>query len=313
MLESDYRRAMDALGPDKSLADRVLERARGARTAPRPRRHLGRRLVLAGAACLLLTASALALSPSLRQALEGALGGYADYAQPAEGAVTANGIEIRVVSALADNSMIKVYAQARDLEGERLNGTMDVMGVVSPQTLSPDLGISSSIFHTECLGYDPETKTALLEFTTWGLLPGEDEILELTVLPFQVGDELLGGAEGWHIPFTAEKQPVRTVWLDGHTLNGTPLLRAELSVLGTAVYAQRDLGGSKLGIYLKDGSVRYPAYEGGGSINGVEGPCCAYWDFDDPVDPETVIGLSLDYWYIPLEGDAAGAGHWLPQ
>ena len=37
-----------------------------------------------------------------------------------------------------------------------------------------------------------------------------------------------------------------------------------------------------------------------------------HWDFDDPIDIDTVAGVSVGGWYIPLNRDGtAGAGHWL--
>ena len=49
-------------------------------------------------------------------------GGFAPYAQGQEGeAYVIDGIEFRVVSALADDFTVRAYVEARELEGDRLS------------------------------------------------------------------------------------------------------------------------------------------------------------------------------------------------
>lgn len=146
MSERDYRREMDkvALSPERQAA---LARAMAAEPAPARRRGRAWRGVLAAAAaCVVLTASALALSPTLREALAAALGGFEPYAQAVEGvSATDQGIRISVVKAVADQNTGRAYLAVTDLEGDRLEAGMS-------------LG-----YNLESQSYDPETHTALVE------------------------------------------------------------------------------------------------------------------------------------------------------
>ena len=301
----EYRKEMDDVKLSEQQKEQLtaLMAAQPVRTA----RRAGRTFLVAAAVCALCAVSALALSPTLRQMLEAAQGNYTQYAVPVEACVVKNGIEIRIISALADNTKVVVYAEARDLEGNRLSGEMEVVGVVQPETIAQDIGISSCTHWAQCVGYDTETGTALLEFTTWGLIPGEDTQLELEVVCMAAGEE------SWHIPFDPERQEVRRIALSD-TVNGVPLERLELSPLGAALYARGHVGYSDVAIHLSDGTVLHPKKEWGGSTGGAEGPVSRYWSFEEPVDPVEVIGLSIQYWYIPIQADGtAGPGYWLTE
>lgn len=293
--------------------EHLTERLNSLPARARPARRVGRTVLVAAAVCALCIVSALALSPTLRQMLEAAQGKYTDYAKPVEASAVENGIEIRIISALADHTKIQVYAEARDLEGDRLSGDLDVMGVIQPETMAEGIGISSCTHEAHCVGYDPETGTALLEFTTWGLIPGENTRLELVVLDLATGGEGLSD-ENWHIPFDPERQEVRSIALSG-TVNGVPLERLELSTLGVALYAGGPNGFSgDLSVCLADGTVLHPEMEGGGATNGMEGPVSRYWSFAEPVDPAEVTGIALQYWFIPLNADdTAAPGRWLSE
>lgn len=168
----EYRKEMDDVKLSEQQKEQLaaLMAAQPVRTA----RRAGRTFLVAAAVCALCAVSALALSPTLRQMLEAAQGSYTQYAAPVESSAVQDGIEIRVISALADHTMIKVYAEVRDLEGKRLSGDMDMVGLVQPETFAQGIGISSCTNSGRCIGYDSETGTALLEITTWGLIPGED-------------------------------------------------------------------------------------------------------------------------------------------
>lgn len=307
----EYRREMDDVRLSEQQKEQLaaLMAAQPVRTA----RRAGRTFLVAAAVCALCAVSALALSPTLRQMLEAAQGDYTQYAAPVEACVVKNGIEIRVISALADNTKVVVYAEARDLEGNRLSGEMEVVGVVQPETFAQGIGISSCTNSGRCIGYDSETGTALLEITTWGLIPGEDTQLELVIPSLSAGGEPLG-EHTWHIPFDPERQTVRSIPLSG-SINGVPLLRLELSTLGAALYSN-GLGGvgRDLVVYCADGSILHPVCGGGGGTQGIEGPVSQYWSFEEPVDPAEVIGISIQYWYIPIQADGtAGPGYWLTE
>lgn len=287
--------------------DRLKDKLDSLPAQARPTRHVGRTVLVAAAVCALCIASALALSPTLRQMLEAVQGKYTDYAKPVEASAVENGIEIRIISALADHTKIQVYAEARDLEGDRLSGDLNVLGVIQPETMAEGIGISSCIYEARCVGYDPETGTALLEFTTWGVIPGADTRLEL-----RVACPDLGG-ENWYIPFDPERQEVRSIALSG-TVNGLPLERMELSPLGAVLYTRKGSYDGDLAVHLSDGTVLHPEREGGGATNGMEGPVSRYWSFAEPVDPAEITGISLQYWFIPLNaGGTAAPGRWLSE
>lgn len=144
MFKREYQQWMDEVRMDRDFQDRLAE----AMCAPLPRRRRRRpgRVVLAAAAvCALLAVSALAVSPTLRQALEAALGSFAPYRQAVEGVwVEDQGIRVRVVSTLADENDGMAYLEVTDRTGDRLDGisAWDTLGMQSA-------------------AYDPETRTAL--------------------------------------------------------------------------------------------------------------------------------------------------------
>ena len=72
-------------------------------------------------------------------------------------------------------------------------------------------------------------------------------------------------------------------------------------------------------VYLADGTVCFPQWEGGGGFgrtadgSGIDARVLECWAFQEPVDPEEVVGISFAYWYIPIDGGAAGPGYWLTE
>ena len=101
----------------------------------------------AAALCAALAVTAVAASPSLREALAHMLGGFEPYAQEVEGvAATDQGIQLRVVRVLADENGGTVYLEAEDLTGNRLSGDSVLDG-------------------NSCLAYDSQTHTALFTET----------------------------------------------------------------------------------------------------------------------------------------------------
>ena len=94
---------------------------------PRKRKWRGilRHGLIAAAVCVVLVGSVLAASPTLRDALSALLGGFEPYSQTVEGvAVADQGIEIRVVSTLADENGGTIYLTVTDLTGNRLEAGM---------------------------------------------------------------------------------------------------------------------------------------------------------------------------------------------
>lgn len=105
-------------GVDGALVERCRRKSRRARV-------WGRRCVAVVAVCAVLMGSALALSPGLRDTLSALLGSFEPYNQTVEGvAAVDQGIEIRVVSTLADESGGTIYLTVTDLTGNRLEAGM---------------------------------------------------------------------------------------------------------------------------------------------------------------------------------------------
>lgn len=169
MFEEEYRKEMEAVGPDREQMERLLAAMEQKGRRPRP---LRRTILLVAAACAAMVMTVVASAPTLRDTLEEFLGGFAPYAQPVEAAAcTANGIEIKVISAMADRARVKVYAQARDVTGQnRLRADMDVWGGVErpEEDGKGEQEGNSRTMGGKCVGFDPESGTALLEFGTWG-------------------------------------------------------------------------------------------------------------------------------------------------
>lgn len=260
----------------------------------------------------------LALSPGLREALAEALGGFEPYMQEIDGVVCVeNGIEIKVISAVADSYMTRVYAEARDLEGDRLTADLGVWGMiertVQEETDGQIIGFAGG---GKCVGFDVETGTALLEFKTWGNFSSDLGAMKLLIfsLFLNATEERIGDERGWVIDLNVEVLPRREIALSG-TVDGAGLRKAEISALGTMLVTEGKaaLGDSYLySAYFKDGTVVHP-HANGGMATGGNGPNCTYLEFEDPVDPEQVIGISIGCWMIPFGGDAFGEGYWLPE
>ena len=84
-----------------------------------------RRGAAAALVCAALCATAVAAGPSLWQYIQARQGPFAGLAQTVEGAVcTSGGIEIQVLSALADDVRGEVYFTVRDVEGDRLDSQL---------------------------------------------------------------------------------------------------------------------------------------------------------------------------------------------
>lgn len=330
MFEEEYRKEMEAVGPDREQMERLLAAMEQKGRRPRP---LRRTILLVAAACAAMVMTVVASAPTLRDTLEEFLGGFAPYAQPVEAAAcTANGIEIKVISAMADRAMVKVYAQARDVTGQnRLRADMDVWGGVErpEEDGKGEQEGNSRTMGGKCVGFDPESGTALLEFGTWGTYFGAAadgglegmELLVLGIYPDGLGRGKIG-EDHWRIPLDIEILSSREVALSD--MIGTVRLRTlYLSPLGPSILFEQEaeslLQYSPLAVYLSDGTVLFPRWEGGGGFGlkddhwtiDPRGLDC--WTFEEPVDPEDVTGISLAYWYLPLCGDAAGEGRWLSE
>ncbi len=314
MFRDDYQREMDDVRLSEQQKEWLTERM--AAQPVKAARRAGRTLLVAAAVCALCAASALALSPTLREQMEAFLGGFSGYTQPVEAQTQVrDGLEFQVLSAMADSSITKVYVQVRDLEGDRLSGEVEVMGLIERRDApeAPKAEGNSYTFGGQCVGYEAETKTALLEFSRWGGYPTDagEMCLNLIHLGGQQGEVLL--EESLAFPLETELIDRRTIPLSGTVNRGIALEQVQFSALGVTLHTRGEGNPSRdlSGVFLKDGTVLHPRYAGQGGDGDTRTSC---WEFADPVDPEEVVGLSLQCWYIPIQADdTAGPGHWLEQ
>lgn len=149
MFRTDYKREMDALEPSRVALDR-LEALTEGETQVKQVRRFGRRAVVALALCAVLMVSALAAGSSIWQSISARQGPFSQIAQTIHGAVcTDQGIEVQVLSALADDVRGQVYFTVRDVTGNRLDRQLTLK-----PTADSDIG-------GNLVEYDPESRTAL--------------------------------------------------------------------------------------------------------------------------------------------------------
>ena len=155
------------------LVEELPERRR------RVRPRVWRGALIAAAVCVALTASALALSPTLREALAATLGSFEPYAQEVEGvSATDQGIRISVVRAIADGDQGRVYLEVTDLEGDRLDAHTDLDGIDYSEDTAE--------------AYDPETHTALYERRIFDSQRNEDGTVTIKIKEIFPGIVRLG-------------------------------------------------------------------------------------------------------------------------
>ena len=106
--------------------------------------------MVALALCAVLMVSALAAGSSIWQSISARQGPFSQIAQTIHGAVcTDQGIEVQVLSALADDVRGQVYFTVRDVTGNRLDRQLTLK-----PTADSDIG-------GNLVEYDPESRTAL--------------------------------------------------------------------------------------------------------------------------------------------------------
>jgi hypothetical protein len=111
----------------------------------------------------------------------------------------------------------------------------------------------------------------------------------------------------WNLTVPLESHPARVITVN-QVLAGTRMKTVSLSPIGADADTETVPGekanyaipGLPLTLYLKDGSVV--------SVEDRYG-----WTFDRAVDPNSVTGLAVGMWYMPLEGDTALPGYWLTE
>ena len=155
-----YWKALDKVRATEDWKARTL--AALERAPARPRMRVLPRVLAAAAACAALFATALAVSPGLREVLGTALGSFAPYAQEVEGVSAADqGIEVRVVSALSDGNRSVAYLEVRDLTGDRIGPDTFLSLAIGGLSRQPAAYSASRYGGGRPLHYDTETGTIL--------------------------------------------------------------------------------------------------------------------------------------------------------
>lgn len=280
------------------------------------KRRLGaaKTALAAAAVCVLLMGTAFAASPGLRELLADALGGFAPYAHGQKGeAYVIDGMEFRVVSALADDFTVRAYVEARDLEGDRLSGEMSATGMVDVPRKKTGEGVSGFSMSAHCAGYDEETKTALLCVTSWGQVP-EDDLTGSQVLLFTLGNGPWAAAQFWRneedVAIPVEVEPVPAMTADTELAEAFHAEEVRLSPIGLSVIFKGGeywpaFAGVDLRVQMTDGTIDAP-WKGGQGNFGTYGTeterKVLVWNFREPVDLEQVEGIYVGEDYFPVKG-----------
>lgn len=182
----EYWTALDKARATEDWTARTLSALEAAEVAPHRRRGRGAlRMLAAAAVCGALLATAVAVSPGLRETLLDALGAFAPYAAEPEGVADADrGIEVRAVSALSDGNVARFYLSVQDKTGDRL-GEQTIISSIRMDR--PDADYAAGGYSNGYqVSYDPETRTALyaLRFTGDGP-PAQGGALEVEIGGFQ--------------------------------------------------------------------------------------------------------------------------------
>ncbi len=286
------------------------------------RRGLGvvKGVLVAAAACALLVGTAFAASPGLREMLAEVLGGFAPYAHEQDSEVyTWNGFEIKVLSAMADETNVLVYIQVRDLEGR---GRLD-LNTEAGRKEFPDMelcGIESSKelegFTGGCgvSSYDEATQTAVVEVHSEGILIDDLSGTEVWI------DEVLAwlDEDPWDppvkIPVDVEAMPSRTVLRNIETAE-TRVDEVRMSALSMTLawekvsdfFEGQDIFYQEITVMMKDGTAvksKYNHSDGSGDyLDPDTGKVIQMliWTFAEPVDVESVEGIYIGEAYFPVK------------
>ena len=277
--------------------------------------------LIAVAACAALLCTAFAASPKLRGMLAEALGGFAPYAHEQKGETyVIDGIEFKVVSALADDFTVRAYVEARDLEGDRLsklelNTFANAFGVVDIPYSDDSTSITTFVHGTKCVAYDEETKTALLVFTNWGQFVPDGlsgavvRLFSLCGFSDNAYQDLWENSD--EVAFPVEIEPISSLVVGPELASALGAEEIRLSNLGLSVIFQNDgrwvqFSGCDVSAQLADGALVEAPWEGGqGSFGGEVGAENArkvlVWNFREPLDLDEVVGIYINEEYFPVK------------
>lgn len=325
----------EAISAPEGFDGRLQESLDSLPPREKKRRGLGavKGALIAAAACAALVGTSLAASPGLREVLGQALGGFAPYAQEQEDkAYVIDGIEFKVKSVLADDFTIRAYLEARDVEGDIFDKIDDITipgrvagGVDAPlihEWLAAD-ATESWMHGTECLGYDEESRTALLVVSAWKMMP--EDLTRAEVEMYRIVSYLTGEYEEvwtnkWGKTIPVEVKPVETTVLgrESALVSALDAEEAHLSPLGlTLIFHDYEIyrpilegealngtDGANVSVKLADGSVVEAPW--GGQCGVFLPPYdenssrVIIMNFREPVEVEQIQGVYVGEDYYPL-------------
>ena len=186
----NFRQDMDQALSGLTLGEKKEEILEKAFSSPKKRKgQMVRRLAVACVAVCALTAAVFALSPGLRQILNQHLGGWQEESQQFSGLETTdNGIAVRAVSALSDDGFTQIYLEIQDKTGDRLGENTSLGSYGSDWNLelpNQKMGVMGQ----QCLGYDPESRTALVKVNWSGENTGEEQVAKLSLREISAREE----------------------------------------------------------------------------------------------------------------------------
>lgn len=301
---------------------------------PRRKRHrLGavKGVLVAAAACVLLVGTAFAASPGLREVLAEVLGGFAPYAQEQEDkAYVIDGIEFKVKSVLADDFTIRAYVEARDVEEDifdkidditipgRVSGGVDVPTV--NEWLASD-ATESWMSEVECLGYDKESRTALLVASTWKTMPENLTSAGVEVryiASYLTGDFEMVWRNKWNRTIPVDVKPVESTVLgrESALVSGLDAEEAHLSPLGlTLIFHDYEIHRDPLEGYETEAVGVCVKLADGSIVEAPRGGQCGIflppydenssrvliWNFREPVEADQIQGIYVGEDYFPIQ------------
>lgn len=117
----------------------------------------------------------------------------------------------------------------------------------------------------------------------------------------------------WELPVTLRPVEITTSSISG-LIDHNALEELRLSPLGVVLVSSSpdwtQIGGYPLTVFLSDGTSLHP--ENGIHGHQKDGPNMARWVFDRPMEVNSITGVALGCWMIPVENGIAGEGYWLP-
>lgn len=272
----------------------------------RSKKRLGRRIIAIMAAVLILTGSALAISPTLREQLSRALGLFEAYTTPFKGASAVDqGVEIRLLSAMADEYTVRIYLEVQDHTGTQpMENICDILiDFLTPKEGTEIRGMTSG---TKLLGYEEDTHTALVELHAAGENYSQMRDWNLCIdgIAFYYGGRRESIYGTWEIPFTLTPLETRTISLNAG--DHSDFYTLKISPIGMVLE-----GGPDSFVQTDDTEVTFADGQTmtikSGAGSGGMGRSTRTWYFDKPVSPEEIVRLELPCWTITLNGTDEGS------